>query len=78
MRCTRTVWLLTPVLIAACASPERYTLAELRGVDPDMKEIRIEKGLDQAQGSELAFDELADSYTGSGRFCRDTRTLLIH
>jgi TolA-binding protein len=59
MRCTRTVWLLTPVLIAACASPERYTLAELRGVDPDMKEIRIEKGLDQAMIGYRSFLEEA-------------------
>jgi tetratricopeptide (TPR) repeat protein len=48
MRCTPTAWLLAPTLIAACASPERYTLAELHTVAPDTAEVRVEKGLDQA------------------------------
>jgi TolA-binding protein len=48
MRRTRTVWLLAPILVTACASPDRYTLAELRSVEPDVTEVRVEKGLDQA------------------------------
>jgi len=48
MRCTPTAWLIAPTLLAACASPERYTLAELHSVEPDTAEVRIEKGLDQA------------------------------
>ena len=48
MRCTHTAWLLVPILVAACASPDRHTLAELRNVEPDMTEVQIEKGLDQA------------------------------
>ncbi len=48
MRCTRTTWLLVPTLAAACASPDRYTLAALHSVEPDMTEVQIEKGLDQA------------------------------
>ncbi|HEY8154365.1 MAG TPA: tetratricopeptide repeat protein [Myxococcota bacterium] len=37
------------VLLAACAgNPDRHTLAELRGKDPDMTEVRVEHGLDQA------------------------------
>jgi outer membrane protein assembly factor BamD (BamD/ComL family) len=48
MRRTPIAWLLAPTLIAACASPDRYTLAELRSVAPDMAEVRVEKGLDQA------------------------------
>ena len=38
----------------------------------------LEKGLDQHPSMQLAFDDLADSYTGSGRFCRNTKTLLKH
>jgi len=59
MRRIRTVWLLVPILVAACASPERYTLSELRGVEPDMKEVRIEKGLDQAMIGYRSFLEQA-------------------
>jgi len=59
MRCTRTVWLLAPTLAVACASPDRYTLAELRSVEPDMTEVRIEKGLDQAMIGYRSFLEEA-------------------
>ncbi len=59
MRCTRKVWLFAPILVAACASPDRYTLAELRSVEPDMKEVRIEKGLDQAMIGYRSFLEQA-------------------
>ncbi len=38
----------------------------------------LEKGLEQHPSAQLAFDTLADSYTGQGRFCRDTQTLLKH
>ncbi len=38
----------------------------------------LEKGLDQVAMAEAAFDSLAESYTGSGRFSRDTRKLLTH
>jgi TolA-binding protein len=59
MHSTRTVWLLVPVLAAACASPDRYTLAELRSVKADLKEVRIEKGLDQAMIGYRSFLEEA-------------------
>jgi TolA-binding protein len=48
MHCTRTVCLLVSTLVVGCASPGRHTLAELRNVEPDMTEVQIEKGLDQA------------------------------
>ena len=38
----------------------------------------LAKGLEQHPSAEQAFDTLADSYTGRGRFCRDTQTLLKH
>jgi hypothetical protein len=38
----------------------------------------LEKGLDQLAAAEVAFDGLAEAYTGGGRFCRDSRTLLTH
>ena len=38
----------------------------------------LEKGLDQQPDPQLAFDDLADTYTGEGRFVRDTRKLLTH
>ena len=38
----------------------------------------LEKGLDQHPSPQLAFDNLADSYTGQGRFCRNMQTLLKH
>ena len=35
--------------MAGCAwNPDRQTLAELRGVEPDLTEVRVENGLDQA------------------------------
>lgn len=59
MRCTRKAWLLAPTLFAACASPDRYTLAELRVVAPDMAEVQVEKGLDQAMVGYRKFLEQA-------------------
>ena len=51
----------------------------------DFDEIRyrtvktiLERGLDAHSDAEAAFDQLADTYTGAGRFCRDTRSLLVH
>lgn len=38
----------------------------------------LEKGLEQHPSAQLAFDTLADSYTGQGRFSRNTQTLLKH
>ena len=38
----------------------------------------LAKGLEQHPSAEQAFDTLADSYTGQGRFCRNTQTLLKH
>lgn len=38
----------------------------------------LQKGLDGAPSAEQAFDALADSYTGRGRFSRPTATLLKH
>jgi TolA-binding protein len=49
MRCARTALLLAPALIAACAgNPDRDTLAKLRNVEPDVTEVQIENGLEQA------------------------------
>jgi len=59
MRCTHTIWLLAPILVAACASPGRHTLAELRSVEPDVTEVRVEKGLDQAMLGYRSFLEQA-------------------
>lgn len=38
----------------------------------------LERGLDGQPSPESTFDHLADAYTGAGRFCRDTRSLLVH
>jgi transposase len=38
----------------------------------------LEKGLEQHPSVQLAFDTLAESYTGQGRFCRNIQTLLKH
>jgi len=38
----------------------------------------LAKGLEKHPSAQQAFDTLADSYTGQGRFCRDTQTLLKH
>jgi len=48
MRGARTAPVLA-VLVAACASdPDRHTLVELRSQAPDMTEVEVEHGLDQA------------------------------
>ena len=49
MRCTRTALFLGSTLVAACAgNTDRHTLAELRDVEPDMMEVRVESSLEQA------------------------------
>jgi hypothetical protein len=60
-------------LEAACKRALDYNNPRYRTV----KTI-LEKGLDQHPLAEQAFDNLADSYTGQGRFCRNTQTLLKH
>ena len=62
-----------PRLEAACQRALAFDNPRYRSV----KTI-LEKGLDQVAMAEDAFDSLAESYTGSGRFSRDTRTLLTH
>ncbi len=51
-----------PMVIAAvlgaagCAeTPERHTLAELRGVEPDLREVPVEQGLDKAMAGYRRF-----------------------
>jgi len=48
--------------------------------DPKYRTVKtiLEKGQDQLAGEERLFDALAESYTGQGRFCRDTGKLLSH
>lgn len=60
-------------LEAACQRALSYNNPRYRTV----KTI-LEKGLEQHPSAQLAFDTLADSYTGQGRFCRDTKSLLKH
>jgi hypothetical protein len=61
----------------------RLEAACQRALDYDNPRYRtvktiLEKGLDQHPGAEQAFDALAESYTGAGRFCRNTQHLLKH
>ena len=56
----RTVLLLAPALLAACAAdPDRRTLAELRSVEPDVSEVRAENSLEQAMVGYQKFLEQA-------------------
>ncbi len=49
MRRARTAVLLAPTLVVACAGgPDGHTLGELREVEPDVREVRVENSLDQA------------------------------
>ncbi len=59
-------------LEVACARALHFETPSLRAV----KAI-LQKGLDQ-QAELPAFDQLAQTYTQGGRFCRDPQTLLIH
>ena len=38
----------------------------------------LENGIDLDPSDEPAFDRLTETYTGRGRFCRDTTKLLTH
>ncbi len=62
-----------PRLEAACQRAIHFDNPRYRTV----KTI-LEKGLDQQPDTQQAFDALADSYTGTARFLRDTRKLLSH
>ncbi len=56
----RTALLLAPALVAACAGdPDRRTLAELRSVEPDVNEVRVENSLEQAMAGYQKFLEQA-------------------
>ena len=48
--------------------------------DPRYRTVKtiLHRGLDQVAVAEEAFDRLSDTYTGSGRFSRDTKDLLSH
>ena len=49
MRQTRTLFLLAATLLTACAgNPDKRTLGELRDVEPDLMEVRVDNSLDQA------------------------------
>jgi TolA-binding protein len=63
MRRVRTALLPTALAVAACAgNPDRHTLAELRDAEPDMTEVRVEGGLDQAmQGYRKFLEEAPES-----------------
>ncbi len=63
----------SPRLEAACQRALSYNNPRYRTV----KTI-LEKGLEQHPAAEQAFNTLADSYTGQGRFCRNTQSLLKH
>ncbi len=48
----RMAMVLSPVLIAGCAPvPDKQTLAQLRDVQPDTGDVRVEQGLDKAMES---------------------------
>lgn len=52
MRNARMILLLTPIVVAACsANPDKRTLAQLRRVQPDLKDVQVEDGLDKAMES---------------------------
>ncbi len=63
MHRARTTLLLASALVAACATnPDRRTLAELRNVEPDMSEVRVENSLDRAMvGYEKFLQEAPES-----------------
>jgi TolA-binding protein len=60
MRRIHTALLVAPSLALACAAnPNRHTLEELRGVEPDLAEMRVENSLDQAMSAYRRFLEEA-------------------
>ena len=49
MRASRTALLFASTVAVACAgNPDRQTLSRLHSVEPDMREVKIEDGLEQA------------------------------
>jgi len=48
--------------------------------DPRYRTVKtiLSRGLDQLALAEDTFDALCDTYTGGGKYCRDTRNLLDH
>ena len=48
--------------------------------DPKYRTVKtiLENGIDLNPPDEPAFDRLTETYTGRGRFCRDTTKLLTH
>src|SRR5262245_37728200 len=63
MRGARMALLVAPTLVGACAgNPDRHTLAELRHVEPDVTEVQVQNGLDQAMlGYRKFLDEAPES-----------------
>ena len=64
MRGRNTTWLLLPTMAIACAgNPDRQTLAGLHRLEPDMNEVRVENGLQEAMQGYRDF--LAEAPTSS-------------
>src|SRR5262249_8063118 len=63
MRGARMALLVAPMLVGACAGiSDRHTLAELRHVEPDVSEVQVQNGLDQAMAGYRKFlDEAPES-----------------
>jgi tetratricopeptide (TPR) repeat protein len=63
VRLRRTTALLAPALLVACtATPDRRTLAELRTVEADVTEMRVENSLDEAiRGYDRFLEEAPES-----------------
>ncbi|MEE2664276.1 MAG: tetratricopeptide repeat protein [Myxococcota bacterium] len=59
MHHTRTALVLASALVAACANPDKRTLAELHRVEADTSEIQVVNGLDRAMSGYRRFLEEA-------------------
>jgi TolA-binding protein len=58
MHSSKRILIATPLLLAACASnPDKLTLAELRAVEPDLTEVQVDNGLEEAMIGYRAFLE---------------------
>jgi len=58
MRCASKALLLASTLLVACAgNPDRHTLSELHDVPPDLADVQVENGLDQAMLAYSSFLE---------------------
>lgn len=71
------------IRLAKPYGPQRLEAACRRALEFDNPRYRsvktiLERGLDQQPDPQQACDQLGEAYTGGGRFCRDTRTLLTH